>query len=474
MPMRRRTPRWSVRTRIVAAVMTLTVLALTVVGLAFYTVQKNDIGDRINQQLGREMEEFATEAVSAYESGQFSTLDALLRDVLSHRVPEDSEGMIGYVGLRPAWTQPGGLDMVADADLMIQLGERVEAVTASQSSELGTLTTPESTYRYALMPITLDDLGTGAYALAYDYEAEQAQLVDTFRVFVIAAVICLAVLAVLSWLIAGELLKPVRELQKTASKISESDLDARIEVETHDDLGEMASTFNSMLDRIQGTFASQLQLLDDAGHELRTPITIIRGHLELMDSHDSADVEAVRDLSINELDRMHRLADDLVLLAKAERPDFVSLHPVDSGPFIDRLLTLVQGVGSHAWEIESRVEDIIVMDEQRMTQAMLQLAANAAKFSPAGSTIRLGVAVDGEARLWVADAGIGIAPDKVDLIFERFGRADSTVDGAGLGLPIVAAIASAHGGRVDVSSRPGRGSTFTIVIPHEGESWQTF
>ena len=465
--MRIRMPRWSVRTRIVAAVMLLTVLTLTVVGVAFYTVQRNHIEDRINQQLTIAMEEFSAEAVVAFESDQFTTLDDLLRDVLSHRVPEDSEGMVGYVETRPAWTQPGGLDMVADGELMAELSERVEIVTELQSGEVRTIETSQSNYRYALMPITLGELGSGAYAVAYDYDAELAQLVDTFQIYVIAAVICLAVLMIFSWLIAGELLKPIRDLRATASQISDTDLDARIEIDTNDDLAEMASTFNSMLDRIQGAFASQLKLLDDAGHELRTPITIVRGHLELLDINDPEDVSAVRDLAINELDRMHRLADDLVLLAKAERPDFVSKHPVDAGPFIDNLFGLVRGIGDHTWQIESRIEAIVQMDDQRMTQAMVQLAANASKFSPEGTIIRIGLSVDRDVRLWVKDRGIGISAEKRDQIFERFGRADSTVEGAGLGLPIVAAIAAAHDGRVEVDSEPGQGSTFTIVIPHE-------
>lgn len=465
--MRLRKPRWSVRTRIVAAVVLLTVLTLVVVGVAFYTVERNHIEDRINQQLSIAMEEFSAEAVVSYESGQFTSLNALLRDVLSHRVPEDSEGMVGYVGTRPAWTQPGGLDMVADTELMDQLGQRVEAVTESEAGEIRTLETSSSTYRYALMPITLGDLGAGAYAVAYDYDAELAQLVETFEIYVIAAIICLAVIIVFSWLIAGELLKPIRDLRATASRISDTDLNSRIEIDTHDDLADMASTFNSMLDRIQSAFSSQLKLLDDAGHELRTPITIVRGHLELMDVKDAEDVASVRALAIHELDRMHRLADDLVLLAKAERPDFVSAHPVDAGPFIDHLVDLVRGIGDHTWQIESRVEQIIHIDEQRLTQAMIQLAANAAKFSPTGTVIQIGLSVNEDVRVWVKDRGVGIGAEKKEQIFERFSRADRGVEGAGLGLPIVAAIASAHGGHVDVDSAPGQGSTFTIVIPHE-------
>lgn len=467
-------PRWSVRTRIVATVFLLTTMTLTVVGIAFFTVQRNQIEDRINNQLQIALEEFATEAVEAYESDNFNNLSDLLQDVLSHRVPEESEGMVGYVGSRPAWTQPGGLDMIADDELMDTLDARVEALEGSQEGEVRTVATATSTYRYALMPITLGDLGSGAYAVAYDFDAELSQLVDTFQIYLIAAVICLAILLGASWLIAGELLRPIRELRETAEQIRETDLDARIEVDTNDDLADMARTFNTMLDRIQASFDSQMRLLDDAGHELRTPITIVRGHLELMDADNPEDVSSVRDLSIHELDRMHRLADDLVMLAKAERPDFVQTHPVDAGPFIDHIYELVQQISpEHTWQHESRIESIIEMDDQRMTQAMVQLAANAVKFSPKGSMIGIGISVGREARLWVHDRGIGVSSERRTKIFERFGRADTTVEGAGLGLPIVAAIAQSHGGRIDLESTPGKGSTFTIVIPHKETPWPT-
>lgn len=466
--MRLKMPRWSVRTRIVTTVLLLTLVTLTVVGITFYTVQRNHIDDRINQQLQIAMEEFSAEAVEAYDSGRFDNLSDLMQDVLSHRVPEDSEGMVGYVGTRPAWTQPGGLDMVADEELMEVLGERVTALRGATEGETRTVETSTSTYRYSLMPVTLGNMGEGAYAVAYDYNAETAQLTETFRIYVIAALICLAVLFGASWLISGELLRPIRELRETASRISETDLDARLEVESNDDLADMANTFNLMLDRIQDAFDSQLKLLDDAGHELRTPITIVRGHLELIDVSDPEDVSAVRSLALDELDRMHRLADDLVLLAKAERPDFVTKHPVDAGPFIDRIFELVQPISQkHRWQLDSRIEDIIAVDEQRMTQAMVQLAANAVKFSPEGTLISIGLSIEKEVRLWVKDQGIGVSAERRSHIFERFGRANTAVEGAGLGLPIVAAIASSHGGRVDLESTPGHGSTFTIVIPNE-------
>src|SRR5690625_2729568 len=168
-------------------------------------------------------------------------------------------------------------------------------------------------------------------------------------------------------------------------------------------------------------FRSQRQLLDDAGHELRTPITIVRGHLELMDPADEQDATETRQLALRELDRMHRLADDLVLLAKSEAPDFVRTEPTHIGPLLDNILDHARQLGDRQWRVTERVEAVVAVDRQRVAQAMFQLAANAVKFSDDGSTIHLGAGLhDDEVALWVQDEGIGIDPDEQGRIFDRF------------------------------------------------------
>ena len=131
-----------------------------------------------------------------------------------------------------------------------------------------------------------------------------------------------------SWL-AGRLLSPVTRLREPAQGITEGDLGARLEVTGNDDLSELQRTFNDMLDRLEEAFASQRRLLDDAAHELRSPLTVLRGHLEVLDTADPADVDATRALLLDEIERMTRLVNDLLMLAKAQRPDFVRLQPTD-------------------------------------------------------------------------------------------------------------------------------------------------
>jgi signal transduction histidine kinase len=164
---------------------------------------------------------------------------------------------------------------------------------------------------------------------------------------------------------------------------------------------------------------------------------------------------------------MSRIVHDLLLLAKREQPDFLELATVDVGALTDELTTKVAGLAPREWIVESRGQGLVVGDRQRLTEAMLQLAENAVKHGGDGP-LRIGSSVNGqEAQLWVRDEGVGIPLAEQDRIFERFQRAgDGTrAAGSGLGLPIVKAIAEAHGGRVQVESGAGQGTTFTIVIP---------
>ena len=156
-------------------------------------------------------------------------------------------------------------------------------------------------------------------------------------------------------------------------------------------------------------------------------------------------------------------------MARAEQGEFLHVAPLDLDEFVLGLLPLVQPLGDHRWQIDEIPIGIVHADHDRLTQAMLNLAVNAARHTPEGGTIELGGHFDGEtASLFVADTGEGIDPVEQDRIFARFHRASSARSRggvAGLGLSIVATIAEAHGGSVAVDSSPGEGSTFTITIP---------
>jgi signal transduction histidine kinase len=260
----------------------------------------------------------------------------------------------------------------------------------------------------------------------------------------------------------------VKNISGAARSISESDLSRRINVEGRDEIAGFASTFNDMLDRLEDAFQTQKRFIDDASHELRTPLTIVRGHLETIDA-DPKERAKVMALVMDELTRMGRLVDDLLLLAQSERPDFLDLSVVDVEGLTQDVQAKAEAIAPRTWELAEAGRGRIVADGQRVTQALLQLAQNAAAHTQEGDPITFGSAItDGEARFWVRDSGPGVPARDRERIFERFarGRAQrSSSDGAGLGLAIVRAIAHAHHGRLELESPAGHGATFHLVVP---------
>nr|WP_246401238.1 HAMP domain-containing sensor histidine kinase [Jiangella mangrovi] len=274
------------------------------------------------------------------------------------------------------------------------------------------------------------------------------------------------------WPLAGRVLAPLRALTRTAHTISESDLTGRIRTRGSGEAVEMAHAFNAMLDRLESAFRSQRIFVQDASHELRDPLTICRGHLELL-TDDPADQRATVALVLDELNRIGRIVDDLQVLADADQPDFVRPAPVDLGDLTVELLAKAGALGSRTWLLDGVGEGTVLVDRHRLTEAVLNLAHNAVNHTRSDQVVAVGSSrTDHEWRLWVRDTGTGIAEADRERVFERFARgADSrrAYQGAGLGLAIVALIAQAHGGRVDLVSAPGRGSTFTIVVPLPGD-----
>lgn len=463
----------TVRARIVATVVVLSALALAAAGGTAWALQVRQVDQDIRAALFRTIQELRTLADTGLDPDtgeRFQDSDRLLYTMMAREVPATNEGMIAFIrdNLRYQ-TQDIGVPLAQDPQFVHGVSDAWEQDTV----RIDSLRTAEREYVYAAVPVQVGDSTPGSLILAFDRGAMQSDLGTTFRTYTLVAVGFLALLAAVAWLLSGRLLRPLRTLRATAEQISDTDLSRRIPVDGDDDLSDLARTFNDMLGRLETAFRSQRQLLDDAGHELRTPITIVRGHLELMDPDDPQDAADTRELALRELDRMHRLADDLVLLAKSESPDFVRTEPTEVAPLLDNVLDQARQLGERHWRMAERVEAVVEVDPQRVTQALLQLAANAVKFSEDGSTVTLGAALDdGDVTLWVQDEGIGIPPDQLDRVFDRFAQVTGPhgrpASGSGLGLSIVAAIAAAHGGRVEVQSVLGMGSRFDLVLPAPG------
>lgn len=403
------------------------------------------------------------------ENGEpFGSDVAAIFDVfLARNVPADGEVLLTVVDGAPYKETIGApVDLAQDAALVQRwssLEEPLRLDVGSGAEEARTLAVP-----------LLDEQGgvSGVFVVAFFPADALGEVAQAVRIIGGVGLLVLVLAAVVALVLAGRVLRPVRELTSTARRVSDNDLTARFDVSGDDELAMLGAAFNDMLDRLESGFRAQRDVLDDVAHELRTPITIVRGHLELLDD-DPAERAATVELCLDELDRMGRYVEELLLVASARRPDFLSPAPVDVGELTETLFAKISALGDRDWRLLESPRPgalFVEADADRLTQAVVNLANNAVQHTADGDRIDLAVRTTAVGvELSVRDHGAGFAPDVREHMFSRFSRAagsrSTRPDGTGLGLAIVAAIAEAHGGHVEADDPPGGGARVTVTIP---------
>lgn len=286
----------------------------------------------------------------------------------------------------------------------------------------------------------------------------------------IEAALALLVALVSTFLLLRHLLRTVSTITDTANEISSGDLGRRINYAgSEDEVGRLALTFDHMIGRIADTLSAQRQLLSDVSHQLRTPLTVARGHLEVLErsgSEDRNEVAGTVSLVIDELHHAGILVDRLLLLGRALEPDFVDLQPLDLRAFMAELFDAAQVLADRRWSLGAVPDIGIHADEPKLRGALLNLLENAVNATQPTDIIDIDANWEGELVLTVADTGCGIPVQQQEAVFERFHRAQPADGrGSGLGLAIVKAVAQAHGGTVRLTSTHGHGTTISIVLP---------
>jgi signal transduction histidine kinase len=480
--------RLSARFRILLWLLAVMAVALAAVVLTTRSILLREVNERTAEVLSQEASEFESFVVHGRDPDtgeRFNETKSLIRTFLQRQYPDPAEELLGIIRepddpfvIRQQRKIPVALPLHKD-------GASLERIAASPDRS-GTLPRESGEVRWAKVPI---DAGPNApeamFVVAFHVDGERAEVGSMVGILVVISGIALLMTSAVGWAVAGGILAPVRLVRATAAQLTEQDLTRRIPVQGRDDISALAETFNAMLDRLELAFTAQRRFVDDAGHELRTPITIVRGHLELMNAGEGPDSAAERRetlrLVTDELDRMSRIVEDLLLLAKAERPDFVQPAPIPVAELTADVFVKARALGDRRWELPELAECEAELDAQRITQAVVQLAQNAVEHTRPGQTIRIGSrrAADGDGdgdgrggggggiELYVADSGPGVSPEDAGVIFERFrrgGTARRGTRGAGLGLSIVKAIAEGHHGRVELRETPGGGATFVLVL----------
>lgn len=461
--MRGRILGWSV------LLLTVALAASTVVMHVFLVQQLNG---RVNTELAHEIAEFrALEAQrgGAAEGGDGSSspgsVVALLRARASQAVLEQDTVLIGLAGGRiVALSGNTSLRTIGASRAVLAHWSAVTALTG------GTVQLATGPARYLAVPARA--AGTparGVFVAAVLTGTSQAGITETTQLQAEVGAVALLLGSTLAWFAAGRVLRPVRDTTELARRITDTDTSGRISSRARGEIGELAQTFNRMLDRLEAALTVQRRFLADAGHELRTPITIIQGNLDTLTVTGDEDTRTLAIVS-DELSRMTRLVDELTLLARSERPGFLRPRPTDLTELTASLAVKARALDpadERRFVLASAASGIADLDPQRITQAVMQLVANAVTHTPAGTAIEIGSAIAGTSvEFRVADRGPGIAPQFRERVFERFARLDTPRGGGtGLGLSIVAAICAAHDGTVRLTGRPGGGAVFCLSIP---------
>lgn len=338
--------------------------------------------------------------------------------------------------------------------------------------------------RVLTVPLELGDRPAGVLQAATNLS-----LVDAIRstlLYVLLALMVLSIVfaAIASWVSIGRALSPLETVIETAEQITRADdLSRRIPYNgpAGDEIGLLIGTFNHTLARLENLFTSQQRFIADVSHELRTPLTVIKGNADLVRKFgaDNESLDSIKD----EADRLTRLVGDLLLLAQAESGKLpLKLRTVE----LDLLLTdLFQQMHVLAGEkVKLKLTDIdqalVNGDPDRLKQVFLNLISNAIYYTPQGGDVYLSLSKSGDmAKVIVRDTGPGIPAKDLPHIFDRFYRGEksrtrSKSSGFGLGLSIAYWIVDSHGGRIEVDTHEGQGTTFCVYLPlYQPESTKT-
>jgi two-component system, OmpR family, sensor kinase len=467
----------SARARILIAYVVLLALAAALGLFGFRHALLIRLDDEVEDEMQQEVAELNRllgEGIDPTTGEQFRSLGALFDLYFDRNVPSRDEAFVAFVdGTLTDSNKATRFPLDRLPNELLEYGQRLGSQSPGEAREgTGRIETEvgEAHYRATRIEAFQDDVG--AFLVTIVPEREREEIGDLLTYGGAAALAVLLLASAGAWVIAGRVLRPVGLLTDTARSISQSDLTHRVDVRGTGEAADMARSFNAMLDRLEAVFRSQREFVRDANHELRDPLTIIRGHLELM-SMDDDPGERQRTIKIvlDELDRIGRIVGDLQLLAEADQPGFLDLEWIDAELFSHELVSKATALAARRWELDQAAVGNFFADRHRLTEAVLNLAHNAVQHTEPEDTVAIGASLNEEVvRIWVRDTGAGVSVSDQEIIFNRFTRgtdAHRRYAGGGLGLALVKAIAEAHGGHVELESRLGEGSTFSITVPKQ-------
>ena len=328
-----------------------------------------------------------------------------------------------------------------------------------------------SPYLVLVSPIRQGVHVIGVFVVASDLSAEYQQSRQVLFLALLEAGVALAFTVGSGYLLLRRVMATVGGITSAATGIADGDLSRRIDYRGADDeVGTLARTFDNMIDRLDETMMAQRRLLADVSHQLKTPLTIIRGNLELIGrSGEPLGLENTESLAfaIEEISYMNKLIDELMMLGRTMEKDFLSPELVDLRAFMADIYSAASVMAQRKWSYVEPPDFVVNIDSAKLRGAILNLVENAVKATQVGDEIVLGGWADASIlTISVADNGPGVPKGLEEQIFRRFQRGDAAYQkGAGLGLSIVDAVAKAHNGCVVLAKPPLGGAEFSILLP---------
>lgn len=372
--------------------------------------------------------------------------------------------------------------LTRQGDLIDRLGQET-AVSPQNPPQPGyiTLTNGEDMWRIYTQAVTTDS-ATGWVQVIQNLDRINETLENLLAQMAVGVPLALALAGFGGYFLAFRALRPIVRITRTAQAINASDMDKRIDYAgPADEVGQLAATFDSMLDRLQAAFIRERQFTGDAAHELRTPLAALKGRLgvTLSQPRETATYkETLQDME-QQVDRLIRLSNDLLFMARLDQRRFNrQAELINMRDFLGAVIDQIRPLAANkAITLTEAVPENLVMqgDIDLLIRLFLNLLDNAVKYTPVNGRVSVAARqIDDQLSISISDTGPGIPPEHLPHLFERFYRVESDRarrgnngdrGGAGLGLAIAYEIARAHGGRLEVSSQPGQGTTFTFSCP---------
>jgi two-component system, OmpR family, sensor kinase len=418
---------------------------------------------RLHMQAAHLARTLADAEPSAAGSARLPTAPLAAFDIVEHYA--ELIGPDGQIRARSPALPNEGLAVSSELLDAARGGQTIAATMASSDG---------APLRFLVRPIGTDTQPGSVLLVAESLAPQQRMLADVRWLLLGCGALALVLAIAGTALLTGRVLEPLTRVMREAAAVAAiGNYDERVPVLARkSEVGQFAATINTLIATVERALRQQREFLADTSHELRSPLTVVLANLNLLrrdlDPHER---ELSVDEATSEAQRMRRLIDELLLLAQADAAQAIARAPLRLGELVTEAVAAVQRLAPyHIYQLQIESPLMVIGDEERLTQVVRNLLENAAKYTPPGTTVDVRLRQSGSvAQLIVADSGPGIAAEHLVHLWDRYYRVDDVRSresgGTGLGLPIVKFIAEAHGGRADVISHVGVGTTFTIELP---------